>query len=332
MNVEYITDIITQTKVLYQAEKWNKCLKLINEFFEEIKFIDIPKWTDDEIIRLARIENFNMLIAYWYDSVVCTGADWPCGYQKSVDKLQQHGLLPFPKDSAISLVCDAMEYKHIPVGDIYTYLKKVTLGLVKSNKLSYLLIMKRFGAMYMSFFSRERVLFLKYILPIIKHHVITNDPDLPGWLHSMRAFISLVDGNDKQILIRLLTCIVQRFVVESEWYFAIIFLLVTTLGNETAELFEDPYFKNLRRLSLNKNKYCNVCYNIYSKVCVRCKSIRYCSRECQIKDWSNHKPICKVNFKEPNIERPKPIDLSLILGLLNTLEEKYKDDTWKPFD
>jgi hypothetical protein len=31
------------------------------------------------------------------------------------------------------------------------------------------------------------------------------------------------------------------------------------------------------------------------KRCSRCRSIYYCSRECQEKDWVNHKPKCKAN-------------------------------------
>ena len=29
-----------------------------------------------------------------------------------------------------------------------------------------------------------------------------------------------------------------------------------------------------------------------TKYCSRCRSVTYCSRECQVADWSRHKPIC----------------------------------------
>jgi len=31
------------------------------------------------------------------------------------------------------------------------------------------------------------------------------------------------------------------------------------------------------------------------KICTRCKNSFYCSRECQVKDWKNHKKVCKKN-------------------------------------
>ncbi|KAK6173572.1 hypothetical protein SNE40_016997 [Patella caerulea] len=39
---------------------------------------------------------------------------------------------------------------------------------------------------------------------------------------------------------------------------------------------------------------CRNCQQIFDKMkrCVRCKSVYYCSRECQLKDWINHKDNC----------------------------------------
>ena len=37
----------------------------------------------------------------------------------------------------------------------------------------------------------------------------------------------------------------------------------------------------------------NVEKEIKFKKCGRCQYVRYCSRECQIKDWSSHKHVCK---------------------------------------
>ena len=44
---------------------------------------------------------------------------------------------------------------------------------------------------------------------------------------------------------------------------------------------------------------CNVCMKENKddiQVCSRCKSRRYCSRECQTKDWSDHKKLCRVSY------------------------------------
>ena len=45
---------------------------------------------------------------------------------------------------------------------------------------------------------------------------------------------------------------------------------------------------------------CNTCYitSKQMKVCSRCNIIRYCSRECQSQDWSNHKLICIKSTKQ----------------------------------
>jgi len=42
---------------------------------------------------------------------------------------------------------------------------------------------------------------------------------------------------------------------------------------------------------------CKVCFKQYGvklKYCSVCKSTSYCSRECQVKDWKNHKMECKT--------------------------------------
>lgn len=42
---------------------------------------------------------------------------------------------------------------------------------------------------------------------------------------------------------------------------------------------------------------CPVCPNPSSKICTRCHNIKYCSRECQKKDWSVHSFVCQ-KFKD----------------------------------
>ncbi|MEN2496305.1 MAG: Zinc finger MYND domain-containing protein 10 [Marteilia pararefringens] len=38
---------------------------------------------------------------------------------------------------------------------------------------------------------------------------------------------------------------------------------------------------------------CSTCFSHTSKRCGRCKSVWYCNRECQVKNWSKHKPQCR---------------------------------------
>ncbi|KAK7029249.1 MYND-type domain-containing protein [Favolaschia claudopus] len=43
---------------------------------------------------------------------------------------------------------------------------------------------------------------------------------------------------------------------------------------------------------------CNNSKNL--KTCKRCKTVHYCSKECQKKDWKNHKAACNSNFEVLN--------------------------------
>ena len=38
---------------------------------------------------------------------------------------------------------------------------------------------------------------------------------------------------------------------------------------------------------------CNRCNKDTTKKCAGCKSVHYCSRECQKQDWAKHKKFCK---------------------------------------
>jgi hypothetical protein len=58
------------------------------------------------------------------------------------------------------------------------------------------------------------------------------------------------------------------------------------------------HYDNLTRL-INSNPRlvklykCQVCDIFTSTKCQRCKAVYYCCRECQVKDWSKHKNVCK---------------------------------------
>jgi hypothetical protein len=42
---------------------------------------------------------------------------------------------------------------------------------------------------------------------------------------------------------------------------------------------------------------CKVCYKTSTEKCSQCKAAHYCSRECQKKDWKEHKKICLLKDK-----------------------------------
>jgi hypothetical protein len=41
-------------------------------------------------------------------------------------------------------------------------------------------------------------------------------------------------------------------------------------------------------------KQCNVCTKDATSQCSKCKNVSYCSRECQLKDWNQHKLACNT--------------------------------------
>ncbi|XP_036151072.1 zinc finger MYND domain-containing protein 10 isoform X2 [Monomorium pharaonis] len=64
---------------------------------------------------------------------------------------------------------------------------------------------------------------------------------------------------------------------------------------DAAQILSDVY--NLEKLDRIEAKKCLVCQELSKKRCSRCKDAWYCSRECQVKDWENHKNICDTLTK-----------------------------------
>ena len=73
--------------------------------------------------------------------------------------------------------------------------------------------------------------------------------------------------------------------------------------------------------AIRKKYYCAKCRiaeypsdpNPKLKTCASCYLVKYCGKECQVQDWSDHKSICKNRHK----------DLQKVDGLDATSEERY---------
>ncbi|KZC13946.1 Zinc finger MYND domain-containing protein 10 [Dufourea novaeangliae] len=57
-----------------------------------------------------------------------------------------------------------------------------------------------------------------------------------------------------------------------------------------AQILSDAY--DLDKLDCIETKECFLCQETAQKRCSKCKGAWYCGRECQVKDWANHKIIC----------------------------------------
>ncbi|XP_051174449.1 zinc finger MYND domain-containing protein 10 [Leptopilina boulardi] len=68
----------------------------------------------------------------------------------------------------------------------------------------------------------------------------------------------------------------------------------------TAQILSESY--DMNKLDIVDGKKCFLCKNTAKKRCSKCKEAWYCDRECQVKDWNNHKDFCtKIEqFKETN--------------------------------
>jgi hypothetical protein len=67
-------------------------------------------------------------------------------------------------------------------------------------------------------------------------------------------------------------------------YFVILSVIRLLKYGESIPIVREPKY----------NK-CYICGSNNSlKTCCNCKNAKYCSRECQVKDWKEHKKICKT--------------------------------------
>ncbi|EFN80765.1 Zinc finger MYND domain-containing protein 10, partial [Harpegnathos saltator] len=69
-----------------------------------------------------------------------------------------------------------------------------------------------------------------------------------------------------------------------------LFTTDTNYIKDAAQILSDVY--DLEKLDRIKTKKCFLCQELSKKRCSKCKEAWYCSRQCQVKDWDNHKDIC----------------------------------------
>nr|KAF7392133.1 hypothetical protein H0235_017132 [Vespula pensylvanica] len=70
-----------------------------------------------------------------------------------------------------------------------------------------------------------------------------------------------------------------------------IFTKDTDYIKSSAQILSDAY--DLDKLDCIDIKKCFLCQEQAKKRCSKCKEAWYCGRECQVKDWTNHKDICE---------------------------------------
>ncbi|XP_034943955.1 zinc finger MYND domain-containing protein 10 [Chelonus insularis] len=65
---------------------------------------------------------------------------------------------------------------------------------------------------------------------------------------------------------------------------------------ETAQVLSDAY--DVDKIIFEEKDKCALCKEVASKRCSKCKSVWYCGRACQVKDWNTHKKICEQLVKK----------------------------------
>lgn len=74
------------------------------------------------------------------------------------------------------------------------------------------------------------------------------------------------------------------------------------------------------------------CTNPATSVCAKCKLVKYCSRECQLQDWPEHKKVFHSKITLPNLAKeylkvyPSHMEVSLIHMGFTSLQEMVDDN------
>ena len=62
-------------------------------------------------------------------------------------------------------------------------------------------------------------------------------------------------------------------------------------------------------MTTKQNNYCAICSKVVEKTryCSNCREAVYCSKDCQVKDWAEHKTTCN-NMRDATIRSKKLIN------------------------
>ncbi|XP_032689954.1 zinc finger MYND domain-containing protein 10 isoform X2 [Odontomachus brunneus] len=74
-----------------------------------------------------------------------------------------------------------------------------------------------------------------------------------------------------------------------------LYTMDTNYIKDAAQILNEVY--DLEKLDRLETKKCALCQELSKKRCSKCKEAWYCSRQCQVKDWENHKNICNMITK-----------------------------------
>ncbi|KAH8884889.1 hypothetical protein GQ53DRAFT_374104 [Thozetella sp. PMI_491] len=85
---------------------------------------------------------------------------------------------------------------------------------------------------------------------------------------------------------------------------------------------------------MSSSTQCAICNTDHARLCQRCKSIAYCSTDCQTTDWPCHKLVCTQfaegaeEAKEGNRPEPQTRDLRMTRGMLFDPDSKRPQLIW----
>ena len=87
--------------------------------------------------------------------------------------------------------------------------------------------------------------------------------------------------------------------------------LSSVLSADTTSHSALSYDQLIKKAS-ESNNICSFCKQVFSvetlKKCASCREAQYCSKDCQVKDWKGHKPMCKLfnTVQSSSIQSPPP--------------------------
>lgn len=329
---------------LYQESKWIPwipCIQEIETLFAELDLKNVTTWDKNKIHKLIKIKEFGVLINIYsnaLDEVYPYKAKFSQEkYLKITKHLVNHGL-HVKMDDTLYMMLKTEKSWDIPSDDLYEKIKKSTLSYIKKfGIILFGIHLKNIANDMISISFRDHIKILTYALPLIKG--ILNESDSTNLLTITQLLITAMrpfdnhedDVNVGNLYVTVCKYLICNFLDKDKLIGLIMGLTNHEQISPVGDLFKEEYFKILLQRFLSVEKRCNVCYQIPSKPCARCKVVRYCDTECQSLDWVNHKHVCKNDFEEPKLILPSSPKVEEILKLIDKIEEKYKDPYWNPF-